>query len=274
MPCPNRASGGCIFCHPPSFTPASLRPTDSIAQQLQRGKEFLLKGRFQQYLGYFQQESCTALPIDKLLPILHQVLADDDCRGLILSTRPDCIAPELPAQLAVLTAESGKDCLIELGLQSVHDRSLTSLNRNHSFVDFTQAVNRIAAHPELQIGVHLILGIPCETEAEMLHSLKTVCSLPIHALKLHHLQVIRGTELEILYKRREVQVYSLEAYMELLMAFLPHIPKSICIHRLWASAHPVSLIAPRWNVLAAELSKTLLAKMRSRKITQGCLCNP
>ncbi len=269
IPCPNRARGGCIFCAPASFTPQSLRREDSIAKQIQRGKALLLKGRFRHYLAYFQQETCTALATDQLLPILHQVLEDPDCLGLILSTRPDAIAAELPRELSHLARHQGKDCLIELGLQSCHKRSLQWLNRNHSYDDFLQAVERLAQWSNLQIGVHLILGIPGESEADMQQTLQAVCSLPIHALKLHHLQVIRDTPLHRLYEQGQVPIFTLHAYMELLLALLPHIPASITIHRLWATSPPALLIAPKWNILAGELSQSLLALMEARDITQG-----
>lgn len=269
LPCPNRAHGGCIFCHPASFTPASLRATDPLSEQIRRGKALLLKGRFRRYFAYFQQETCTALPTDRLLPQLAQVLADADCLGLILSTRPDAIARDLPPALSQLTKECGKDCLIELGLQSRHARSLAWLNRNHGFEDFVQAVERLSRHDQLRIGVHLILGIPGESEADMVDSLRSVCALPIHALKLHHLQVIRDTPLHRLYEQGQVEVYGLEAYMELLLRLLPWIPASITLHRLWATAHPALLIAPRWHVVVAELSKRLQQLMVERNISQG-----
>ncbi|MDD2463097.1 MAG: TIGR01212 family radical SAM protein [Desulfobulbus sp.] len=268
-PCPNRALGGCIFCRPASFTPQSLRADDAINLQIQRGKQLLIKGRFRHYLAYFQQETCTALATDQLLPILRQVLSDPDCLGLILSTRPDAIASDLPFELSRLVKQSGKDCLIELGLQTWHQRSLTWLNRNHSYNDFLQAVDRLARFEHLQIGVHLILGIPGESAADMHKTLYEVCRLPIHALKLHHLQVIRDTVLHTLYERGKVPVFSLSGYMELLLTLLPQIPQSITIHRLWASSHPELLIAPRWNILASELSKLLVAQMMARNIFQG-----
>jgi len=268
-PCPNRTKGGCIFCRPASFTPQSLRREDSIDQQIQRGKKLLLKGRFRQYLAYFQQETCTALPTDQLLPILHQVLNDPDCLGLILSTRPDWIASDLPRELSNLARQRGKDCLIELGLQSRHERSLKWLNRNHGYDDFLRAVERLAQYSNLQIGAHLILGIPGESEADMYQTLHAVCKLPIQALKLHHLQVIRETPLHHLYEQGEIPIFSLPTYMELLLTLLPHIPASITIHRLWATSHPALLIAPKWNVLAGELSQSLLAQMQARNITQG-----
>lgn len=269
LTCPNRAHGGCIFCHPASFTPASLRSIDPLPHQIKRGKELLLKGRFRHYLAYFQQETCTALPTGRLLPQLAQVLADADCRGLILSTRPDAIASDLAPTLAQLCKDTGKDCLVELGLQSCHARSLAWLNRNHGYDDFLQAVERLSGYDQLRIGVHLILGIPGESEADMVDSLRSVCALPIHALKLHHLQVIRDTPLHRLYEQGQVEVYGLEAYMALLLTLLPWIPASITLHRLWATAHPALLIAPRWNVVAAELSKDLQRLMIARNIIQG-----
>ncbi len=268
-PCPNRARGGCLFCRPASFTPACLRAIDPLAEQIRRGKALLLKGRFHRYLAYFQQETCTALPTDLLLPHLAQVLADPDCLGLILSTRPDAIAEELPPALDRLARQSGKDCLVELGLQSRHERSLTRLNRNHGYSDFLQAVERLSRHDRLRIGVHLILGIPGETEADMVNTLRTVCGLPIQALKLHHLQVIRDTPLHRLYQQGQVEVFTLEEYMELLLRLLPWIPAAITLHRLWATAHPHLLIAPKWNIVAAELSKRLHRLMTARTIVQG-----
>lgn len=269
QPCPNRALGGCIFCRPTSFTPASLRPTDSLREQIDRGKQLLLKGRFRQYFGYFQQETSTSLATELLVPLFTQVLTDPDCLGLILSTRPDAIAGDLPVALANLVEQSGKDCLIELGLQTRHQRSLNWLNRNHEYADFLQAVERLARYDSLQIGVHLILGIPGESEANMLATLQSVCALPIHALKLHHLQVIRDTPLHNLYQQGLVPVFTLDRYMELLLTLLPLIPETITIHRLWTTAHPALLVAPKWNILAGELSRSLLQQMAARNLFQG-----
>ncbi|EKD33932.1 MAG: hypothetical protein ACD_75C02537G0005, partial [uncultured bacterium] len=143
QPCPNREHGGCIFCRPAGFTPSCLRSSDTLARQIEEGKAKLLKGRFKHYLAYFQQETCTALPAGRLLPVLRQVLEGAGCLGLILSTRPDFVAGELLQPLAELVAASGKECLFELGLQSVHERSLKLLNRNHGFDDFRDAAGRI-----------------------------------------------------------------------------------------------------------------------------------
>jgi radical SAM protein (TIGR01212 family) len=204
-----------------------------------------------------------------LLPALNRVLEDPDCLGLILSTRPDAIADDLPPALARLAAQSGKDCLIELGLQTCHERSLRWLNRNHGYDHFLRAVDRLARYSNLQIGAHLILGIPGESETDMLQTLRSVCALPIHALKLHHLQVLRDTPLQHCYQQGQVTVFSLDSYMQLLLRLLPWIPESITIHRLWTTSHPELLIAPQWHRVAAELSEHLLRLMRDQNICQG-----
>ncbi len=269
IPCSNRSKGGCIFCRPASFTPFSLRTTDPLDEQIRRGKQLLLRGRFTRYFGYIQQETATALATTRLVALLATILEDPDCLGLILSTRPDAIAADLPAALAALIDQSGKECLIELGLQSIHPASLRLLNRNHSFADFLTAVGRIQAVGSLQLGVHLILGIPGEAEAEMQATVQTLCSLGIQALKLHHLQVIRDTPLHQLYCQGQIKVFSLEEYMELLLQLLPQIPTDITIHRLWSTAHPDLLVAPRWHSLSGQLSQHLHQMMAERDLWQG-----
>jgi hypothetical protein len=267
--CPNRLYGGCIFCRPASFTPSCLQNTDDLLRQVTAGKKHLLKGRFKKYFAYFQQETCTSLPVEELLPMFRLLVADIDCVGLILSTRPDYIDEQLLIPLAELVHQTGKECLFELGLQTVHERSLEFLNRNHTFTDFQDAVRLIQRQSCFELGTHLIFGIPGENEEDMLCSVKTVCDLGVNALKLHHLQVIRETPLEVLYKQGKATVFSLEAYLQLLLKILPIIPAEVTIHRLWATAHPDLLVAPQWNVLASALSEKLRKKMEEKGLAQG-----
>ena len=266
--CPNRARGGCLFCRPASFTPSSLRPADTLDEQIRRGKRLLLRDRFTRYFAYFQQETPTALATGLLLPQLAGVLDDPDCVGLILSTRPDCIANDLPAALADLCRGRHRDCLVELGLQSIHPASLRLLNRNHNVGDFVDAVQRLQA-AGLEAGAHLILGIPGETEADMRASLRAVCGLGVRSLKIHHLQVLRDTPLERLYHQGRVEVFALADYLRLLVRLLPDIPAEVTLHRLCSTAHPDLLLAPHWGRLAAELSAQLLAMMAAANLRQG-----
>lgn len=269
MICPNRANGGCIFCRPASFTPEYLNSRDSYQTQISHGKNSILKGRFRKYLAYFQQETCTAVPADAFLPELSVILDDPDCLGLILSTRPDHVSDALLRPLAQLMAEKAKECLFELGLQTMHDKSLRLLNRNHSYRDCTDSIQRIRRYGTFQIGVHLIFGIPGESEQEMLQSVEAVCALPITALKLHHLQVIRDTKLHRMFERGHVQPFSLDNYLAFLQKVLVRIPADITIHRLWATSHPQLLVAPKWDILATHLSARLQQEMRQQGIFQG-----
>lgn len=268
-PCPNRLLGGCIFCRPAGFTPTFLRGRDDIAGQIAAGKASFLKGRFKKYFAYFQQETSTALAADNLLPMLQMLLADVDCVGLIISTRPDYVADDLLLPLSTLVRESGKECLFELGIPSVHERSLKFLNRNHSYADFHNAVLRIHAAGCFEVGAHLIFGIPGESSEDMLFSLKSVCNTGVLHLKLHHLQVIRQTPLAALYEAGRISLFTREGYMEFLLRALPTIPANVTLHRLWATAHPDLLIAPKWNCLAGTLSVELQKRMTEKGIWQG-----
>ncbi|MFW2366106.1 MAG: TIGR01212 family radical SAM protein [Desulforhopalus sp.] len=267
--CPNRETGGCIFCRPASFTPSYLNKTDAVSSQVVKGKKHLLRSRFTKYFAYFQQETCTALPPDSLLTVCKKLLSDNDCVGLILSTRPDYVEDRLIARLADLVDTTGKDCLFELGVQSAHERSLKLLNRNHSFSDFSDAVKRIKQTGGLEVAGHLIFGIPGESERDMLYSLARVCELGVDGLKIHHLQVIRETKLHDLYLQGKVSLFTLEQYLSFLLLALPTIPSDITIHRLWATSHPDLLVGPRWNILAGQLSALLRDRMEAAGVRQG-----
>ena len=158
---------------------------------------------------------------------------------------------------------------VELGLQSVHERSLKLLNRNHSFADFKDAVRRLKEAGCFELWTHLIFGIPGESEEDMLVSVRTVCELGVNALKLHHLQVIQDTPLQKLYEQGKVVPLSQEEYFGFLLKALPIIPAEVTIHRLWATAHPDLLVAPRWNILASRLSRELMEKMAEMGVWQG-----
>lgn len=269
--CPNRKKGGCIYCSSVSFTPGYLVSSDDLNTQVECGKKKFLGGRFQKFLAYFQQESCTAAAPDILLSALRNILDDEDCLGAILSTRPDCVEESLLDLLVDVTLSSGKEVLFELGIQTVHERSLIYLNRNHSFADFEDAVTRIKARCCFEIGAHLIFGIPGESEDEMLSSVKTISAMGVDALKFHHLQVIRDTPLHHLYKDGSIDLFTRKGYQNFLLKILPHVPAKITLHRLWATAHPQMLIAPKWNCLASVLSNSLRNQMQAEGMWQGKL---
>ena len=271
-PCPNRLKGGCIFCRAAAFSPGYLEDKGNVKSQIKRGRKQLLGGRFNKYFIYFQQETPTAIQDEILLPIVEEVIADVDCVGLIISTRPDYLKESFLYKFSDLIKKYNKDCLFELGLQSIKPSSLKYLNRNHSYADFLYAVQLLQSFGTFEVGVHLLLGIPGETEEDMISSIQKVCSLGVDALKIHHLQVLKDTPLERIYEDGDVQLFSKNDYLELLIKILPMVPENVVIHRLWATAHPQMLIDTRWNILAAELSDGLRQMMDDRGIRQGDLC--
>jgi hypothetical protein len=209
------------------------------------------------------------MPSGEFLPLLRKVLSEDDCIGLILSTRPDYVADDFLHPLSELIISSGKECLFELGVQSVHEKSLKLLNRNHDFGAFRDGASRILAFGCFDLGAHLLFGIPGESEEEMLVSLKTVCAMGVSHLKLHQLQVMRDTPLASLHARGKVKLFSLEGYLQFPLRAVPIIPAAVTLHRLWATAHPEFLLAPRWNRPASELSLLLQGRMAEAGVFQG-----
>lgn len=273
IPCPNRSAGGCVYCSAAAFSPGYLGQKGDVADQLERGKKYLLKGRFKKYFAYFQQETPTAMHPQPLLAVLKKVLHDIDCVGLIISTRPDYLDKTFLGSLDQYINKCGKGCLVELGLQSAKPVSLEYLNRNHSYADFLGAFRLLRSFESFEVGVHLLFGIPGESEEDMISSVLSVCGLGVDALKLHHLQVLKDTALARIYKQGDVELFSKEQYLAFLLKILPLIPGNVVIHRLWATAHPQMLIAPRWNLLATELSSVLRQMMEENDIWQGNSCH-
>lgn len=269
-PCPNREKGGCIFCNADSFTPTHLNKNDSLQTQISRGKKNILKDRFKLYFGYFQQETCTAAPLELLLNQTERLLSMPQCVGVIFSTRPDYIDEDLLTALAKLVKQSGKECHFELGLQSAHQESLVWLNRNHTVKDFESAIHRIQEYDVFITGAHLIFGIPGESTEQMFESCRYVTSLDIDTIKLHHLQIVKETRLEKLHRSKQYTLFTKKAYIDFLLKLLPQIPPQVIIHRLWAHSHPEILVAPKWNILPGLLSAELYEKMKKAHIYQGC----
>jgi radical SAM protein (TIGR01212 family) len=273
--CPNRDRGGCIYCAAVNFTPYYLKKGDTIDKQLQKGKSFLAKRKFVKYFAYFQQETTTAMAADDLLPTLTVPLADPDCIGLIISTRPDYIEQDLLNGLREIRKTHKKEILVELGLQSAHDATLKFLNRNHSFQDFVDAVERIQRFDFIELGVHLILGLPGEDLRDMIATIHEIRNLKIDYIKFHHLQVIRGTKLQAMYESEPFAVYDAHEYLTMVAELLGHIPPQVVMHRLWSTADPRLLIAPQWGTPApARLHNELLQIMEEKGLYQGRYLEP
>ena len=250
LSCPNRdgtkGTGGCIYCDNSSFTPAYCNATDSIAVQLQKGREFFShKYPDMRYIAYFQSYTNTYAPVKTLEPLYREAVSNG-IAGLIIGTRPVCISAELLEMLARINQIVPVS--IELGIESTSNLTLERINRHHTFEDTITAAQMCAQYG-LETGGHLILGLPGETESDFLEHARRVSALPIKTLKLHQLQIIDGTPLAAAYRQNpdSTSTFTLNSYIATVVSFLEHLSPDIVVERFVSVSPTEKLIAPKWN---------------------------
>jgi len=275
LSCPNRdgtkGTGGCIYCDNSSFTPAYCNATDSIAVQLQKGREFFShKYPDMRYIAYFQSYTNTHAPLETLEPLYREAVSNG-IAGLIIGTRPDCIGPELLEMLARINQIVPVS--IELGIESTNNQTLERINRHHTFEDTVNAA-QLCAQYGLETGGHLILGLPSETETDFLEHARRVSALPIKTLKLHQLQIISGTPLAAIYHQNPnfVSLFTLNSYITTVVTFLEHLSPGIVVERFVSVSPNEKLIAPKWNRMKNfEVAALIDKKLESQNTWQGRL---
>lgn len=266
--CPNRdgtiGQGGCIYCDNTSFTPAYCFGKKGIKSQIEAGKEFFgKKYKDMKFLVYFQSYTNTGSrgDVERLRRMYMEALDVEDVVGLIVGTRPDCVAIDVTNLFEEINRTS--PVFVELGVESCHDPTLRLINRGHSWADTVNAVNRLA-DAGLHVGVHIIAGLPGEDEDMWLETVKRCCELPIESLKLHHLQVIRGTRLHHMLEQEQVSVpeMSLENYMDFCLKAIQTVPGNICIERFLASSPPDKVLMPKWGLKNYQFVNILKNKLK------------
>lgn len=270
--CPNRdgtiSRGGCIYCLNDSFTPSYCMQGNSIAEQLKQGIGFFSrKYPRMKYLAYFQSFTNTHAPISELRPIYEQALLHPDVVGMIIGTRPDTLPTETVNMLAELNTR--KPVFIELGAETSFDNTLKAINRGHSWNDVVTTTRRLADSGLRHVGLHLICGLPGEGKEEFLTTVRRAAGLPIESLKMHHLQVLRGTELErmLLSEETEIWKFTSEEYLEICCQAIKAIPRNICIERFLASAPPGLVVSPQWGIKNHEFTDKLLQHLNLSRPT-------
>lgn len=208
--CPNRdgtiGTGGCIYCNNASFTPAFGRTTSGVSQQLLDAKQFYAgKYSSMKYLAYFQSFTGTYASVNKLRSLYEEALAVSDVIGLVISTRPDCISNEILDLLSDINRQHR--IIVEIGVETIHEHTLALINRCHSWQCASDAIKRIA-NCGIHVGAHLILGLPGESEGDMMATVNAVAQLPVTSVKFHQLQVLRGTILAQQWDRGELDLIS------------------------------------------------------------------
>ncbi len=248
--CPNRdgtkGRGGCTYCNNESFNPSYCSPAESVTRQIERGKRFFaLKYPDMRYLAYFQAYTNThSDDLQRLTALYEEALAVDGVDGVIIGTRPDCVPQRLLEAVKALPW-----AMIEYGAESSHDSTLGSVNRCHTWADTVDAVTRTAALG-IPVGLHLIMGLPGETEEMMLDTICEVNRLPVDCVKIHQLQLLRGTRMALQAERGEIDAprYEPEEYARLCARIVRKLRPDIAIERFVSQAPPDLLIAPRWGL--------------------------
>ena len=260
--CPNRdgskGTGGCIYCTNKAFNPRYCDAAMGVTAQIDAGKQFWdQKYQDMRYLAFFQAHTSTYAPLPVLRSRYEEALAVDGVVGLVIATRPDCVDDELLGYLAKLKQRTF--VMLEFGVESLQDETLQRINRCHDAACVLDAINRSAAQG-IPIGVHLILGLPGETRAQMLATVDSMTALPISTIKFHQLQVLRGTCLAQMIERGddcEIMHWSAEEYAQFCAEIIAHIPKHIAIERLVSESPSDMLISPRWGLKPQEFRALL-----------------
>lgn len=270
--CPNRdgsiSAGGCIYCNAKGSGNGFYARGISITNQLEHAKAYIIKRyKATKFIAYFQAYTNTYAPPSKLKSIYDEALAVQDIIGLSVGTRPDCV----PDNVLDLFGAYARTHMVwmEYGLQSAHDRTLKRINRGHDRACFVDAVER-SRKRGLKVCAHVILGLPGETQAEMLATADLMAGLKLDGVKLHLLYVIKDTPLAQMYRTGEYNCLSLNAYAETVGLFLARLPETTVIQRLTADPHPAELVAPAWAMQKKAIRQTIDTFMFQENLTQGC----
>lgn len=259
LSCPNRDGskgwGGCTYCNNASFTPAFGRTSSSITQQLLDAKQFYI-GKYadMKYLAYFQSFTNTFAQIEKLRELYDEALAVDDIAGLVVSTRPDCLNDDVFDLLQSINEKH--KVIVEVGVETSHDHTLKLINRCHSWQCAQDAINSVVQRG-LTVGVHLILGLPGETEDDMIATVDEVTKLPVSTIKFHQLQVLRGTQLAHQWERGEVIIadWTAQEYANLCHRIISRLPERIVVERMVSTAPSELLLHPKWGLKPAQFKE-------------------
>ncbi len=246
--CPNRdgaiSTGGCIFCDDSGSFSQSHSNLLSIENQLETGINNLKK-RFkaEKFLSYFQAYTNTYGSLNHLEKTYNSAFSHKDVIGISIGTRPDCVDKEKINLISSYTKD--KYVWVEYGLQSIHEKSLTFINRGHGLKEFINAVE-LTQNKGINICAHVILGLPGETQKDMIESAKLLAKLGIDGVKIHQLCILKGTKLAQIHENKALKLMSAEEYVDTVCDFLEELPANTTIHRLAGNGLSKLLIEPKW----------------------------
>ncbi len=267
-PCPNKLSGGCIFCSNSSSASISDSSLDIIAQFNKVKRIMEQKWPDGLYIPYFQSGSNTYIDINIMKNYINQLLDQKNVVGIDIATRPDLLTPEWLDYLEKLNKRTF--LIVELGLQSSNEYTLQFINRGHTVEDFTKAVRELQKR-KIFVVAHIINGLPTDTEEDMLNTVKYLNTIKIDAIKIHMLFVNKNTTLGILYQKQPFSILTKEQYIDIVIKQLQHLSDNIVIMRITGDPIKEDLIAPDWLVKKVCVLNDIDKEMKKRNVYQGDL---
>lgn len=271
--CPNRDGsvgyGGCTYCNNQTFNPAYCRTEKSVTEQLEEGKQFFArKYPDMKYLAYFQAYTNTYGELQELKRKYEEALQVPDVVGIVIGTRPDCMPDELLDYLEELNRRTF--LIVEYGVESTDNDTLKRINRGHSFEVAADAIRKTAER-NIRVGAHIILGLPGETREMLIRQAGILSTLPLTTLKLHQLQLIKGTRMAAEYAENptDFHLYTADEYIDLAIDYVEHLRPDIVLERFVSQSPKELLIAPDWGLKNHEFTDKVKKRMRERDSFQG-----
>ncbi len=273
--CPNRdgskGRGGCTYCNNETFNPTHTSAKKSVREQLEEGIAFFEpKYKTQKYLAYFQAYTNTYDTIEHLADLYNQALSHSKVIGLVVSTRPDAINIKVVELLSELAKENY--VVVELGIESTINKSLKLINRCHTFQDTIDAYE-LLKDKGIHLGGHLIIGLQGEGSDDFIEHAKQVSKLPIEFLKLHQLQIIKGTVMakQFSVNPEKFNLFTVDDYVREVVSFLGHLRSDIVLERFSSESPRDMLIAPKWGGLKNfEITEKIRKLLKTENIFQAC----
>ena len=273
MTCPNRdgtlGNRGCIFCSAGGSGDFAADKSLTIAEQIKEQKDRIRqKRKAETFIAYFQAYTNTYGSISHLTSVFTEALADPEVAALSIGTRPDCLGPEVLDLLDALNRQ--KPVWVELGLQTIHDKTAAYIRRGYRLSCFEEAVKELRKR-NLEVIVHTILGLPGESREDILQTISYLNHKDIQGIKLQLLHILKGTDLAEEYLSGAFQVYTMEEYLDLVISYLEHMSPDIVIHRLTGDGPRDLLLAPLWSSAKKTVLNTLHHECKVRQPWQGRL---
>lgn len=271
MTCPTRdgtlGTRGCIFCSAKGSGDFAAKPCEDITKQIDNAKSLVAsKAKDAKYIAYFQDYTNTYAPVERLRDLFTQAITPEDVVALSVATRPDCLPDDIIELLSELNRI--KPVFIELGLQTIHETTAQYIRRGYSLDVFDNAVTRLKS-AGIEIIVHIIIGLPYETEEMIYDTIKYVADKKIDGIKLQLLHVLEGTDLAEEYKQGKFDVLDIDKYISILENCVKLLPPETVIHRLTGDGAKIDLIAPLWSADKKNVLNKINKRFSEDKVKQG-----